>query len=128
MKRKTAAVSLLTLLAAGIIIFAAVYCQNEFVGDRNVSSDFYSLKFDRMTGTDEHTLELAAGDALKINFEAVKGSVNMKITAPNGTELYTGNGRETADFAVKIPESGAYTVKIKARRAKGTVLISKSGG
>ena len=128
MKRKTAAVSLLTILAAGIIIFAAVYNQNEFVGDRNASSNSYSLKFERMTGTDEHTLELAAGDALKIHFEAAKGSVNMKITVPNGTELYTGNGRETADFAVNIPENGVYTVKIKARRAKGTVLISKSGG
>ena len=32
------------------------------------------------------------GDTLKILFETVKGSLEMKITSPDGTSLYQGDG------------------------------------
>ena len=41
-----------------------------------------------MNCTDTHTLELKHGDTLKIIFETVQGSLEMKITAPDGTALY----------------------------------------
>ena len=47
----------------------------------------------------------------------------MEIKAPDGTTIYCGNGKETMDFTVNIPESGVYTVVVEARRAKGTIHI-----
>ena len=47
----------------------------------------------------------------------------MEIKAPNGTAVYQGNGKETTDFTVNIPEDGVYTVVVEARRAKGTIHI-----
>ena len=47
----------------------------------------------------------------------------MVIKAPDGTTLYCGNGKETTDFTVNIPETGVYTVVVEARHAKGTIHI-----
>ncbi len=47
----------------------------------------------------------------------------MEIKAPDGTTIYRGDGKETTDFTVNIPESGVYTVVVEARRARGTIHI-----
>ena len=79
-----------------------------------------------MNGTDLHTLELHGGDALQIRFETVKGSLYMEIKAPDGTAIYCGNGKETHDFTVTIPESGVYTIVVEARHAKGTIHLQST--
>ena len=56
-------------------------------------------------------------------FETVKGELYMEIKAPDGTVIYRGNGKETTDFNVNIPESGVYTIVVEARHAKGTIHI-----
>ena len=45
----------------------------------------------QMHGTDQHTLDLQKGDVLQIQFETVKGSMDMEIKAPDGTIIYSGN-------------------------------------
>lgn len=47
----------------------------------------------------------------------------MEIKAPNGTTVYSGNGKELTDFTVNISESGVYTVVVEAKRAKGIIQI-----
>ena len=94
-----------------------------FTGSRVKNPDAYLLDIDRMNGTDIHTLELHEGDALQIHFEAAKGSLYMEMKAPDGTTIYRGNGKETTDFTVNIPENGVYTVVVEARHAKGTIHV-----
>ena len=47
----------------------------------------------------------------------------MEIKAPDGTTIYSGNGKETTDFTVNIRKSGVYTIVVEARHAKGTIHI-----
>ena len=47
----------------------------------------------------------------------------LDIEKMNGTTIYRGNGKETTDFTVNIPESGVYTVVVEARHAKGIIHI-----
>lgn len=47
----------------------------------------------------------------------------MEMKAPDGTTIYRGNGKETTDFTVNIPENGVYTVVVEARHAKGTIHV-----
>ncbi len=47
----------------------------------------------------------------------------MKINAADGTLLYAGSGKDATSFALNIQESGAYTVAVEARRAKGSIYI-----
>lgn len=121
--KKFALIVLPLLVLAGAAVF--LFCSNQegFTGSRVKNPDAYLLDIERMNGTDLHALELHEGDVLHIQFETVKGSLYMEIKAPDGTALYRGNGRETTDFTVNIPESGVYAVVVEARHAKGTIHI-----
>ena len=123
-KRNKAAWIVLSLLfLAGGAVFLSCSDQEGFTGSRIKNPDAYCLDIEEMNGTDLHTLELHEGDALQIHFETTKGSLYLEIQAPDGTALYRGNGKETTDFAVNIPESGVYTIVVEARHAKGTIHI-----
>lgn len=118
---------LLLLFLAGAAVFLFCSNQENFTGSRIKNPDAYLLDIDRMNGTDLHTLELHEGDSLQIRLKTEKGALYMEIKAPDGTAIYQGNGKETTDFTVNIPESGVYTVVVEARQAKGTIHICKKG-
>ena len=126
-KRKIVIIALILLLIAGLAVFL-IYNQEGFTGSRVKNSDSYTLDIKRMNGTDLHTLDLKEGDVLSIRFETEKGSLYMEIKAPDGTVLYSGNGKETTDFTVNISESGTYTVVVEARQAKGIIRIQAASG
>lgn len=111
------------LLVAAMVAALLCYNQEGYTGSRIKNPDSYLLDMERMNGTDLHTLELQNGDVLQVHFETMKGSLYMEIKAPDGTTIYCGNGKETTDFAVNIPESGVYTVVVEARHAKGMIQI-----
>ncbi|MCI6256072.1 MAG: PPC domain-containing protein [Clostridiales bacterium] len=123
-KRNKAVLIVLPLLfLAGAAVFLSCYDQEGFTGSRVKNPDAYLLDIERMNGTDLHTLELQEGDSLQIHFEREKGSLYMEIKAPDGAALYRGNGKETTDFTVNIPEGGVYTIVVEARHARGTIHI-----
>lgn len=120
MKSKAMRLAIAGLLIAAAAAAGVLYHQQSFTGSCTVTPSSYRLDIERMTGTDKHALELDAGDALQIRFEARKGAVRMEIRAP---DLYAGNGKETTDFSVSISESGSYTVAVEARGARGEIYI-----
>ena len=122
--RKTAVIIVLPLLLlAGLAVLLSCCNQESFTGSRVKNPDAFLMDIEKMNGTDLHTLDLHRGDVLQVRFETVKGSMYMEIKAPDGTTVYCGNGKETTDFTVNIPESGIYTIVVEARHAKGTVHI-----
>ena len=122
-RNKVVFIALLLLLLAGIAVFMFCYNQEGFTGSRVKNPDAYLLDIEKMNGTDLHTLELSRGDVLQIQFETEKGALYTEIKAPDGATIYRGNGKETTDFTVDIPESGVYTIVVEARHAKGTIHI-----
>lgn len=133
MKRKRETISkiliaLSLLLIVGASVFLFCFNQKRFIGSRVKNPDAYFLDIEKMNGTDLHILELRKDDVLQIQFETEKGSLYMEIKAPDGTYIYSGNGKETKDFTVTIPESGIYTVIVEARHAKGIIHIQLKEG
>lgn len=116
--------SMFVIVAVAVVVVAFIFNQKGFKGNRIKNPDSYLLEMERMNGTDLHTLNLQAGDVLQIQFETKKGSMHMEIKAPDGTIIYSGNGRETTDFNVNINEDGVYSISVEAKRAKGTIHIS----
>ena len=86
------------------------------------NADSYELDVKTMNGTDTHTLELKQGDTLKILFETIKGALEMKITAPDGTALYQGDGT-AREFTVEAPMDGAYSIVVVGQKAKGSIRV-----
>ena len=124
MRNKTKIIIIfIVLFVFGVVVALFRYNQEGFTGSRIKNPDSYLLDIKWMNGTDLHTLDLQTGDVLQIQFETVRGALYMEIKAPDGTTLYRGNGKETTDFTVTIPESGVYPVVACARHAKGTICI-----
>ena len=97
-------------------------CAPSFEGNRIKNADSYRLDIKTMNCTDTHTLELKHGDTLKIIFETVQGSLEMKITAPDGTALYQGVGT-VSDFSVTARLDGPYAIVIVGQQARGHIYI-----
>ena len=116
-------IGLSLLLIIGAAVFFSSYNQETFNGSRVKNPDAYLLDIAWMNGIDQHTLTLNEGDTLQIQFSTDKGSLCMDIKAPDGTAVYSGNGKAATDFTVNIPESGVYTIVVEARQAAGTIHI-----
>ena len=82
------------LLVAGYALYLLLLMQPGFNGSRVKNPDAYLLDIQTMNGTDQHSLALQQGDRLQIRFVTEKGALTMAITGPDGTELYSGNGRD----------------------------------
>ena len=122
MKKKSVLFCLLAVLAAGLAVFFLVrgsQGSGAFRGSFVKNSDSYLLNAERMTGTGTHTLALQKGDVLQIHFAVEKGSLKLTIAAPDGTELYAGNGmvgfvaKERVDGKLILPEA-VQILKMKA--------------
>lgn len=128
MKQKSLTIALLTLCILGLAISLTACGRDCFVGSRTAEAGSYRLDIDRMTGTDRFTMELSAGDTLAVQFETVKGSMQMEIKEPDGDTLYAGNGKGVSEFAVNISKSGVYSIIVEAHHAKGTVHFQRMDG
>ena len=93
-----------------------------FDGSRLKNADSYQLDIKTMNCTDTHTLELEQGDTLKIEFETENGNLSMKITAPDGTALYQGDGT-VKEFTVEAPMDGVYPIVVVGQKAKGSIHV-----
>lgn len=96
-----------------------------FDGIRVANPDSYRLEVKQMNGTDTHVMELTEGDVLDIYFETERGKFRLEIIAPDGANIFTGNGTETTDFTVNILSSGEYSVRVEGRNAKGKIHIRR---
>ena len=128
MKQKSLTITLFTLCILGLAVSLTACGRECFVGSRTAEAGSYRLDIDRMTGTDQFTMELRAGDTLAVQFETVKGSIYMEIKEPDESSIYAGNGKGMREFTVNILESGTYSIYVEAHHAKGTVYIQQMDG
>ena len=117
------ALPLALLLAAGAAFL--LLPQEEFDGERIARTDAYQLDIRQMTGTDRHTMALQEGDVLLVRFACVSGALHLAITAPDGTNIYSGDGRQATQFSLTAPASGDYTLSVTARHGQGHLQIQK---
>ena len=52
----------------------------------------------------------------------MKGALEMKITSPDGTSLYQGDGTVT-EFTVEAPMDGVYPIVVVGQKAKGSIHV-----
>lgn len=121
MKQQKFFVIVITVCAL-LLSLAGCASSSAFDGSSAKNADSYHLDVKTMNGTDTHTLELKQGDTLKILFETVKGVLEMKITAPDGTVIYQGDGT-VKDFTVEAPMQGVYPIVVTGKNAKGSIHV-----
>ena len=110
------------LVVCALLTLVGCASASTFDGSCVKNEDSYQLDIKTMNGTDTHTLELKQGDTLKIQFETLKGTLNLKITSPDGTALYQGDGT-VREFTVEASMDGAYPIVVVGQKAKGSIHI-----
>ena len=113
------------LLSAVMAVVLSGCNQGEFTGSRVKNPVSYLLDIRLMNGNDVHSMNLNEGDVLQIRFETDKGELQMEIKAPDGTSVYSGNGKVAKDFTLNITKGGVYTIEVEARKAKGIIHIQR---
>lgn len=105
-----------------MIMFAS--CSNDsFTGTFTKTDTGYVADIVHSTGTDTHKLTLTSGDTLTVRHETKSGDLRLTITAENGAELYTGDGKTVHIFKLTVPADGDYAVSLAAQNATGSVSI-----
>ena len=97
---------ILLFAAVGMAIFASIYNADEFKGVRVRNPDSYVLEIERMSGEDSHFMSLNADSRLEIHLETKKGTLELKVKAPDDTVIYEGNGKAATDFRFVLPKAG----------------------
>lgn len=124
MKRRITIILIITLLTIGISASLFYYFNHvNFSGNCESSRTSYKLDIEYMNGTDSHELELKKDGTLEIRFKTEQGSIRLKINAPDGSEIYSGSGKDITVFDLSIRQDGIYTVLVKAEHAKGAIHI-----
>lgn len=111
------------LLVAGGALYFIPRAQSGFTGRRVRNPDEYLLEIERMNGTDQHALSLQKGDVLHVELETAAGSLRLKVTCPDGTALYEGNGAQVSTFTLTAPETGEYLIAVEGKNAQGMLHI-----
>ena len=102
-KRIIRILTILSCIAAAILLIAALHLfrsnHNDSPGWRLLKTqDSYTLDSQQMNGADSHTLNLTDGDVLQVT-----------------------------EFEINLSQTGAYTVTVEARHAKGSIHIQVRG-
>lgn len=114
---------LLSCLAA-MIAFAS--CSNDgFTCAFTKTATGYTADLVHSTGTDTHSISLSRGNTLSVRHEMRAGDMRLTITAGNGMELYSGDGKTVHEFTLIIPTDGSCAVTLGVQNATGSVCIKK---
>lgn len=115
---------LLLLCLAAMIMLTS--CSNDsFIGTFTKTATGYTADIVHSTGTDTHTMKLNSGDVLTVHHETKSGDMRITISAGNGMELYSGDGKTVHEFTLIMPTDGSCTVTLGAQNATGSVCIKK---
>lgn len=116
----------LHILALAVVVLC-VFCgscgKSTFDGSRVADEDGLYLSFTMLDGTEEVAITARAGESLSVRIALEAGTVDLVITAPDGTSAYTGTALTDGAFSVGLAADGTYTITVTGSRAAGTVEI-----
>ena len=90
------------------------------------SNGFY-IKADDLSATDEHRMDLEAGDKLSISAEVENGIMTLIVIAPSGDKPFEGNFTEVKNFEISLDETGTYLFYVKLNRFTGKLEVKTEG-
>ena len=88
------------------------------------SNGFY-ITANNLSATDEHRMDLEAGDKLSISAEVEKGFMSLIVIAPSGDKPFEGNFTEVKSFEISLDETGTYLFYVKMNRFTGRLEVNR---
>ena len=120
--------AVIALIAVALILIFTRQPEVRFDGNRISDPGRFALQFERMNRTDSETMSLAENDELHVSWQIESGQIDVVIGMKGRETIYQANNRpagDEADFFVKIPQTGVYTITLTAREARGRIEFVK---
>ena len=115
------------LIVLVLLAMMVVSCStNEDIPFVQKGNGFY-IKANNLTATDEHRMDLEAGDNLSISAEVENGIMTLIVIAPSGNKPYEGNFTKDRNFEVSVDETGTYLFYVKLNRFTGKLEVKTEG-
>ncbi|MDO4466682.1 MAG: hypothetical protein Q4C49_06700 [Bacillota bacterium] len=119
-------IGLMVILIGGTVVGYLGISQDFFIGNRIKTDDSYVLELEKMNGTDQHYLNLSAGDSLVVHLSCEEGFLSLEIIDEDGKSIYVGNEKKNVDeFRVHISKTGQYKIHVEAHHAKGYIQVEQ---
>lgn len=118
------AVFLAAAVLAAVCTVVIYNTQSSFTGEKTVTEDSYSLRFDKMNGEDSCIFVLEEGDSIAFKFDITSGRADITVGIDGEKPVYTGNNISRAGFAVTVPADGEYRITVKAKHASGSISLN----
>ena len=108
---------------SGILIWDNSYNFTAGARGRTLSSDYYMSEFKSFNGCDSFELKLDKGGKLDFEGYIDKGWAEIDVLEGDKS-VFKLSGFDNASTDYTIPEDGEYTLKVRAKHAKGEINIS----
>ncbi len=97
-------------------------CGTKFDGSRTGNDSEFIMEYSVLDTTDRQDLIVESGDTISGKIIVNKGSLSIKIQKDEEEPIYENNEISASnEFDVEIDESGAYTIEVTGKGAKGSV-------
>ena len=85
----------------------------------------YAVTMTDWNGTHTLTMNLSAGDEVRVEIQCSSGSVSLEMTGKSGSAPYSGKALSDMMFTVSAEEADSYTFEIKGSHATGSLGIAR---
>lgn len=117
-------IALVSVIAAIVLTVLLIYENvNVFKGEKIKNPTMYTIECTRMNQKDSHVMALKEGDVLDVEFEFLKGRVDITIGMDGEKPIYKGNKVEAEHFRVIISTPGDYRITIKGKHTAGSFKL-----
>lgn len=107
----------------GLMLLCASCATQKFKGKAKATSSHFEMEYSVFTGTKDVTMNLREGEALSIDVETKKGELRTSVFLAGQSPIYEIEPSKSGNFRVNITKTGTYTIRLKGRKAKGSVEI-----
>lgn len=97
-----------------------------FEGSRSGDESGLRLDYSAFNGTEYQVLELEAGDTILAEIVSDRGSVDVSVVDDTDREpIFDQDGLDTGTYAIQVPESGSYEVRVTGNQAAGSAWFQR---
>ena len=115
---------ILLIFCASVLIISMSACGVDFDGSRMGNENEFIMEYRVLNTTDTQEMTAKAGDTIRAEITAKRGSLSIKIQKDGAEPIYERDGISVSnEFEVEVAEDGVYTVEVTGKRAKGSVCF-----
>ena len=118
----------LCLLAGLLFLLTGCGTGSVFDGSRVSDASGFRMEYGMLNREESADLRLTEGDRLQVALSHAEGTVDVTVGQEGKAPIYRGNGQQSADFVLEIPETGNYHISVLGHRAKGKVSFTRIPG